>query len=598
MKTETGMKENYQHWHVDTLSLVAKLKRLNSLLSWLRLLSFLLLAISFVMALVYNINLMMIAGLFLIIFIGLIIYNVKVTEKLQYNETFSKVIDDELAAYDHNYTFDPGEKYIDSAHPYSYDLDIFGQGSLFQSLNRTSTLHGSDRLAAMLIRSLKDADTIKEHQQAIDELSQKPLWLAHFRTYGNMGNTSDTAESELLEWVNSKPLFLSRIYGILIPIIPLISLTVTALLIFNLISITAFTLYLLLPLGIAGFFGGKISKKHMQLSRKASLLNNYSRRLKLLEDEKYTGSLLQKIQLNTKNNSKSAGSAIRQLSKIISSMDARLNWIMWIILNFLLLWDVRQMRRLELWQYRHRDDIDHWFNALAEIEALGSLAGFTIINRSFVFPEISKERLMVKAKEAGHPLIPEARRVTNDILINGMGSFNIVTGANMAGKSTYLRTAGINLVLAGAGAPVCAGEFTFYPASMITSLHTVDSLNSNKSYFFAELERLKQIIDELNSGEELYVFLDEILKGTNSYDKQQGSKALLKQLISLKAAGMIATHDLDLGQLEQSFPANLSNFCFEAQIMDDKLHFDYKIRKGIAQNMNATFLMKHMGITL
>ena len=179
-----------------------------------------------------------------------------------------------------------------------------------------------------------------------------------------------------------------------------------------------------------------------------------------------------------------------------------------------------------------------------------------------------------------------------------MGFFNIVTGANMAGKSTYLRTAGINLVLAGAGAPVCAHEFSFYPASLFTSLHTVDSLNTNKSYFFAELERLKQIIDALNNGEELYVFLDEILKGTNSYDKQQGSKALLKQLINLKAAGMIATHDLDLGQLEQTYPANLTNFCFEAQIQHDKLLFDYKIRQGIAKNMNATFLMKQMGITL
>lgn len=592
------MKDKYQEWYDESRALITRLKSKSTLLSWLRLVSFLVFAVSLIAAFVYNYNLLWVSGLLLVLFIWLIIYHEKLTENLRYNESFSKVIQDEISAFEYNFTFESGEKYVDSAHPYTYDLDIFGHGSLFQSLNRTSSMHGSDKLANLFINSLHEADSIKEHQQAIDELSKSPLWLARFRTFGNIGNVSLTAESELLSWINSKPLFLSRLYNVLVWITPVISLAVLALLIANLISFSTFTLYLLFPLGLSGLFAGKISKKHMQVSRKASVLDNYSRRLKLLEDERYASKLLQKIQQYTKSGSTSSSRAIKHLSKIISSMDARLNWIMWILLNFLLLWDIRQMRRLELWQYEHREDVDHWFEALADIEALSSLAGFRIINPAFVFPQVNGDKLLVKALESGHPLIPAQRRVTNDILIGGMGTFNIVTGANMAGKSTYLRTAGINLVLAGAGAPVCASEFSFFPASMFTSLHTVDSLNTNKSYFFAELERLKQIIDTLNSGKEIYVFLDEILKGTNSYDKQQGSKALLKQLISLKAAGMIATHDLDLGQLEQIFPANLSNYCFEAQIKDDELNFDYKIKPGIAQNMNATFLMKQMGITL
>lgn len=279
-------------------------------------------------------------------------------------------------------------------------------------------------------------------------------------------------------------------------------------------------------------------------------------------------------------------------------MDARLNWLMWIILNFLLLWDIRQMQRLENWQHEYKDDLEKWFEALAETESLGSLAGFYILNPRFTFPEIAKDSLSVNAVEAGHPLIPLNRRINNNILIKGRGNFNIITGANMAGKSTYLRTTGVNLVLAMAGAPVCAEKFVFYPAVLYTSLHTVDSLSGNKSYFFAELERLKLIIDTLNKGEEIYVFLDEILKGTNSYDKQHGSKALLKQLITLGTSGMIATHDLDLGQLEQSFPDNINNFSFEAVIKETELYFDYKLNAGIAKNMNATFLMKQMGITL
>lgn len=592
------MKHKYQEWYDESLELITRLKNKSRMLSWMRLVCFLVFAASLILAFVYNYNLLWVSGILLAAFIWLIIHHEKITDNLRYNETFSKVISDELSAYEYNFAFEPGDKYVDSAHPYTYDLDIFGHGSLFQSLNRTSSMHGSDKLANLFIHSLHDANTIKEHQQAIDELSKIPLWFARFRTYGNIGNASMTGESELLSWINSKPLFLSRLFNVLIWITPVISLTIVGLLMANVISFSVLTLYLLFPLGVPGIFAGKISRKHMQVSRKSSILHSYSKRLKLLEDEQFTSPLLQNIQQYTKTGTTSSSRAIKHLSRIISSMDARLNWIMWLFLNFLLLWDIRQMRRLELWQQEHREDVKHWFDALANIEALGSLAGFRIINPTFVFPQVNGDKLLVKAVEAGHPLIPSQRRITNDILIAGMGTFNIVTGANMAGKSTYLRTAGINLVLAGAGAPVCASEFSFFPASMFTSLHTVDSLNTNKSYFFAELERLKQIIDSLNSGQEIYVFLDEILKGTNSYDKQQGSKALMKQLINLKAAGMIATHDLDLGQLEQLFPANLSNYCFEAQIKGDQLNFDYKIRPGIAQNMNATFLMKQMGITL
>ena len=194
--------------------------------------------------------------------------------------------------------------------------------------------------------------------------------------------------------------------------------------------------------------------------------------------------------------------------------------------------------------------------------------------------------------------MPREQCVTNDAEIPQRPYFLIITGANMAGKSTYLRTIGCNYILACIGAPVCCSSLEIYPAHLMTSLRTSDSLVHNESYFFAELKRLQQILDRLKSGEEMFIILDEILKGTNSMDKQKGSLALVKQLLQLKTNGIIATHDLLLGDLKQHFPDEISNYCFEADIQNDELTFSYKLREGIAQNMNACFLMQKMGINI
>jgi DNA mismatch repair ATPase MutS len=239
-----------------------------------------------------------------------------------------------------------------------------------------------------------------------------------------------------------------------------------------------------------------------------------------------------------------------------------------------------------------------WFDALGRFDALSSLAGFAFNHPSYTWPAIATSYFQLSGKALGHPLIRRELCVKNDILIDDNPRFLIITGANMAGKSTYLRTVGINFLLAVVGAPVCADELTVYPAQIVTSLRTTDSLAGNESYFFAELKRLKMIIDRLKQGEELFIILDEILKGTNSVDKQKGSLALMKQLAACDTRGIIATHDLALGALAQDFPHLIKNYCFEADITGDSLSFTYHLREGIAQNMNASFLMQKMGITL
>jgi DNA mismatch repair ATPase MutS len=261
-----------------------------------------------------------------------------------------------------------------------------------------------------------------------------------------------------------------------------------------------------------------------------------------------------------------------------------------------LFWHIRYGRLVEKWSVTEKSHINKWFLAMGRFDAFVSMSGFAYNHPGYNYPEIAPN-FIFEAKALGHPLINRKTCVKNDVYIPKRSFFLVVTGANMAGKSTYLRTVGLNHIIGAMGMPVCADSLVFSPIQLVTNLRTADSLADNESYFFAELKRLKMIIDRLQSGEELFIVLDEILKGTNSEDKQKGSLALMKQLISLQANGIIATHDLVLGTLEKEYPANIKNYRFEADIENENLSFTYKIREGIAQNMNASFLMRKMGIT-
>ncbi|HEY9049565.1 MAG TPA: MutS family DNA mismatch repair protein, partial [Ohtaekwangia sp.] len=260
-----------------------------------------------------------------------------------------------------------------------------------------------------------------------------------------------------------------------------------------------------------------------------------------------------------------------------------------------LLYDLQCVYRLEKWKVNHADKLPVWLDVITETEVLCSFGTFAFNHPSFQYAGIH-DALRIEIQELSHPLLPEHERVSNDLLIGNNQSVLIVTGANMAGKSTFLRTIGINLVLALNGAPVCAKEFRCPIIQLRTGMRTADSLKDHQSYFYAELNRLKTIMEELRSDKPLLILLDEILKGTNSTDKQAGSIALVKQLLPHPCLAMIATHDLALGDLEKEHPDRVKNFCFEATIEKDQLSFDYKLKPGLAQKMNATFLMKKMGI--
>jgi len=535
----------------------------------------------------------------LVVFLFLVRKHTFIFNKKKYYENLVKINIDEIKAIDGDFSsFADGKEFINHNHPFTSDLDIFGESSIFQCFNRTTTGMGKTKLAQRFSHPDTNSNSIISRQKAVSELSEMTDWRQNFMAKAFSVIEKNDEKEQIFKWLNGKKMFDGNRFKFIIIFVPILTFTMFFLYAFDIIELAYLLLYLLVPMGIVGFYLRRSNKIHNQITKKSKLLVKYATLLLEIESHKFKSDLLKNYRKSLFNNKRSASFYIKKLSKITNAFDVRLNMLVGTILNIFFLWDLLQIYRMESWQKKHKDNLNSWFEVIAEIEVLSSLANFSYNNPDSVFPEILKSDFQIISKELGHPLIDRNERVDNDLIINGWKQFMIVTGANMAGKSTYLRTLGVNLLLAMTGSTVCAKSFKFTPVEVFTSIRTKDSLQKNESYFYAELKRLKMIIDKLNNGENLFIILDEILKGTNSKDKQEGSKALLKQLINLHSSGIIATHDLALGSLADIYPGNIVNHCFEVEIIKDKLIFDYKLKNGISKNLNATFLMKQMGITM
>lgn len=533
-------------------------------------------------------------------FILLVKYHNRLFYKKDYLEKKAEINRQELAALDYDFSaFDDGSEFIDPAHLYTFDLDVFGPHSLFQYINRTCTEPGKRRLAAWLGKHLENKEEIVERQQAIRELAPELKFRQRFRILGLLHKGKAADETELKAWAASPSLFRrSRVLRIL----PYLVTGVNAMcLVLTIVGILPASLWggiwtLFVTAGFA--FTGKITKMQAVYGKKLQILGTYAGLLRLMEEQPAQCGLLKELKEEIGGEKRKASHSISRLSKLMDELDQRNNVFIYVILNGLFFWELRQIIRIEAWKELYAGELPRWLTAIGNMDALNSLATFAYNHPGYVYPTILRQPFRLQAEALGHPLMHRERCVRNDVDMEKRPFFIIITGANMAGKSTYLRTVGVNYLLACIGAPVCALRMEVYPARLITSLRTTDSLTDNESYFFAELKRLKLIIDKLQAGEELFIILDEILKGTNSMDKQKGSFALIKQFMALDANGIIATHDLLLGTLADLFPENICNYRFEADIRDDELTFSYQLRPGIAQNMNACFLMKKMGIAV
>ena len=559
-------------------------------------------------------------------FILLIKYHNRLFHRKDYLEKEAEVNRQELAALDYDTScFDGGEEFADPAHLYAYDLDVFGTHSLFQYINRTCTEPGRRLLADWLGQHLTKKEDILERQAAVRELAPELKFRQRFRILGLLHKGKAADETELKAWAASPGIFRkSRLLRVLPATVTGINGVCLLLVVAGYLPASMWGVIWTLFV-VAGFaFTGKITKIQAVYGKKLQILGTYAGLLRLMETRPMQCRLLKSIKEEIGDEQRKASLSISRLSKLMNELDQRNNMFMYVILNGLFFWELRQIMRIEAWKEQYAGELPQWLDALGQMDALNSLATFAYNHPAYAYPTLldkadmaaakagissdarkagaantgSNARFILRAKALGHPLMHRDRCVRNDIDMEKRPFFIIITGANMAGKSTYLRTIGVNYLLACTGMPVCAEEMEVYPARLITSLRTSDSLTDNESYFFAELKRLKLIIDKLQAGEELFIILDEILKGTNSMDKQKGSFALIKQFMALEADGIIATHDLLLGTLIDLFPENIRNFRFEADITDNELTFSYRLCPGVAQNMNACFLMKKMGIAV
>ena len=590
----------YQNRLEELKAQLKKLHQRKSSFAWLRLGAIIAIFVGFYLLWSVGIVYVLIATvLLLFIFTRLLLADLKNQSQIEHTNRLIHINENEVKCLAGSYyDFDAGTEHIPKEHPYSNDLDIFGRASIFQYINRTTSEPGSKELSEYL-KSAASIPVIKQRQKAIKELSAKNLWIQDLQSFGKKNKITFSTKNRLEHWMKEPPVFSKfKPWKWLRYLLPLIILSIIGLYIFDLVSATTLLLGLLIFLVIAYQLNKYIAPVHEQLSSVAKELSTLSLSISAIENEKFESPLLRELQSVFIEKNKKVSDDIYKIKKILDKLDTRYNLVLALSLNPLLLWNLQQVLDLEKWKENRQDNFNLWFETLASFEALNSFGVLYFNQPQWGFPNVIPEYFSIEGKEIGHPLIPIDKRVDNFIDIPTNAELMLVTGSNMAGKSTYLRSIGVNVVLAMAGAPVCATEFKVSHVQVISSMRITDNLEESTSTFYAELKKLKIIIEKVNAGEKVFILLDEILRGTNSLDRHTGSKALIKQLIKKKAAAIIATHDLELANLKEEFPENILNYHFDVQVSNDELYFDYLLKPGVCTSLNASILMKKIGIEL
>ncbi len=515
----------------------------------------------------------------------------------------------ETDALSNNFSqFHDGAEFQNHAHAFTSDMDIFGKSSLFQYLNRTVTVGGKLRLADYLQTTVRERSEILNKQNAVRDLAERLNFRQKFAIHGTAyaqkdffkneySKTEDDLHRAFSVWTSEKTeLTLSKFWKVAAFAFPAFTFSVLILCIFGFLPYSLLAFFGTLNLTIIGLKLRYINAQHAKLESKAQTLSVVRRLAQCVAEEQFKSDYLQTLKSNLISEHQNALVHLKKLETLLKRFDYRLNLVVGFMLNMLLMWDLHVVLALEQFKKQNHSFFDTFFETLSEIDALSSLANFSFNNPKLCFPEISQDNFILNIEEAGHPLIPESKRVTNNFTIEGLQKIGIVTGANMAGKSTFLRTVGVNMILASAGSVVCAKNMQFTPIELFTSIRSQDSLSENASYFYSELMRLKLIVDKLKRNERLFVIIDEMLRGTNSKDKHEGSRGLILQLIRYQTSGLVATHDVQLGELAQRFPGNIFNKRFESEIIDGQLVFDYTMKNGVSEHLNASYLMQKYGI--
>ena len=532
-------------------------------------------------------------------FVVLLVVHDRILARADHAVRLQRFPEDGLARLEYRFAGrgDAGQRYLDGdpQHPYARDLDLFGPGSLFERLATTRTTGGSDRLAAwMLLGALPDE--IRERQEAVAELRprldlRRAIWLSG----GSETAAADSPTAALEAWGSSRTAFLPRWVPFACAAATLLSLGGAALWIFSGSGPVPFVAALLVQGALVVALRPRVARILQVANAPVEALARTAALLACLEPERFRSPRLARLTAELVSTGRTPSEELARLRTLVDRRDQRRNQF-FAPIAALLCWGTQVAAALEAWRARCGPRLGTWVAIAAEVEALAALSGFAYEHPEAPFPEIVDEPACFEGRGLAHPLIDPARCVRNDLRLGSAPQALVVSGSNMSGKSTFLRTVGCNAVLALAGAPVCAGSLRLSPLRIAASIRIVDSLAEGQSHFMAEILRLRQVV-EISRGEPRALFLlDEILHGTNSHDRRIGAEAVIRGLVANGALGLVTTHDLALTQIVPDSAGRLANVHFEDHLEEGTMRFDYRVKEGVVTKSNAVALMRSVGL--
>ena len=542
----------------------------------------------------------------LVLGITLLLYLVSLdvnnNQKINNTRTLIRLNEEEMQVMSHHFhEREDGSSYNPSLHDYANDLDLFGKSSLFQWCNRSFTEQGKNLLAENLLEGIPAAAILERHK-AIREISPMVEWRQQLQALAMQNTITSATENRTAAWLEEEEKhFKSGSWKIIVWIYSIITISTAIAAILGYIPGSIFSFLYGIFLVTSIILSRNTIKPYVLLSGIVKEIGTLQKLVQWIEEKKFESTCLKNLLASAYSGNEKESTAsveIKELKSILDRFDLRLNIAGLLFFNAFLLWDVRQMIALNRWRSKNRLLVSNWFRMIAEMEVLNSLSTLHFNHPQWAFPQLSVEHFTFRGNKLGHPLIPETTRVTSDFDLQGTAKIALVTGSNMAGKSTFLRALGVNTVLAQLGAPVCASSLALSPVRLMSSMRIADNLAENTSTFYAELKKLKTIIEAVNRHERIFILLDEILRGTNSFDRHTGSAALMEQLVRQKAVAVIATHDVELAALSGKYPDSIENYHFDVQVSGEELYFDYQLKHGVCTSLNASILMKKIGIEL
>lgn len=529
-----------------------------------------------------------------VLFFAVVKYDIENAKKIKFTKEKWNECVFEINSFSLKFENNSVDYFDVKTHRYAPDLDILGSFSLFSFINRTTIKQSSQLLQKRLLDN-HSVTQAKSWLAQCAELANKLDWRINLRAIGKL-SLNKIDENKIDKWLENSTENLKNSVFIVAKVLPIIT-SIAIVLSFYVDFNKVVTLLIILHILIVFATSKKTIKIYEDANGVVPLLKQYAGIAEIIESEKFENKELKNLTSVFHPNNSKASVELKKLTKIINSLELKNNVYFWIPLNILFFWDINYTAQLQKWKAKNATHIKKWMEAICELEVLNSIAAIHYNYEHWAKPElVDTDSFLLEAQNCGHPLLNENKCVKNSITISKKPYVMILTGSNMSGKSTFLRTIGTNIVLAKIGSVVCASHFKMNDFDLHTSMRIADDLSNDTSTFYAELKRLKSIVEQLNTQQNTLVLLDEILRGTNSIDRHKGSEALIKQIIKQNGVSIVATHDIVLSTLENEYNSTIQNAHFDVSVDGEELFFDYKLKEGVCKSMNASILMKKMGI--